>query len=67
MGQHVVLYSGTVAEHAYRAELARLLGFWRWVQGSGADRWRGGIVGLRAWREHVTLNSTALRLVSMAV
>lgn len=28
---------------------------WRWARGPGADRWCGGVIGLRVWREHLVL------------
>lgn len=43
------------AEQAFRAVLAKLLGYWRCARGPRDFRWCGGVIGLGVWCEHVDL------------
>lgn len=49
-----------VAEQAFRATLARVLGFWRWARRPAEHRDIAVVVGLRMWREHMVLRPVCL-------
>lgn len=52
-GEVVLRFSRRLTLVRVRAELVRLLGFWRWARGSRADRWCWGTMDLHVWREHL--------------